>query len=420
MEYKGIGYLRKKLNTVKRSVEKRYNQYAMEYTDAVKGITIPASVRNQYRSVLGWCTKGVDSLADRLVFREFVNDEFGVNEIFQKNNPDVFFDSVVLSSLIGACSFVYLSKVDGDVRLQVIEASNATGILDPITGLLSEGYAVLKRDENGAPKVEAYFTKEVTVFVTDGNPVSYVNPAGVALLVPVIHRPDAVRPFGRSRVTKAGMYYQSYAKRTLERADITAEFYSFPQKYVLGTSQDSDPMDTWKATVTSLLEFTKDDDGDKPTIGQFTTASMTPFTEQLRTAAAGFAGEMGLTLDDLGFVSDNPSSVEAIKASHENLRLAGRKAQRSLGSGLLNVAYVAACLRDEFAYLREQFVKTVPKWEPLFEADASTLTMLGDGAIKINQVLPGYITAETIRDLTGIVGDSETKPVIPEVTANGT
>ncbi|MGQ7425297.1 hypothetical protein ACTGVR_12785, partial [Streptococcus suis] len=110
----------------------------------------------------------------------------------------------------------------------------------------------------------------------------------------------------------------------------------------------------------------------------------------------------------------------AIKASHENLRLAGRKAQRSLGSGLLNVAYVAACLRDEFAYLREQFVKTVPKWEPLFEADATTLTMLGDGAIKINQALPGYITAETIRDLTGIVGDSDAKPVIPEVTANGT
>ncbi|WP_217269836.1 hypothetical protein [Finegoldia magna] len=40
---------------------------------------------------------------------------------------------------------------------------------------------------------------------------------------------------------------------------------------------------------------------------------MSPFTEQLRTAAAGFAGESGLTLDDLGFVSDNPSSSDAIK-----------------------------------------------------------------------------------------------------------
>ena len=163
-------------------------------------------------------------------------------------------------------------------------------------------------------------------------------------------------------------------------------------------------MESWKATVSAMLQFTKDDDGDKPTLGQFTTSSMSPFTEQLRTAAAGFAGEMGLTLDDLGFVSDNPSSVEALKASHENLRLAGRKAQRSLGSGLLNVAYTAACLRDDFPYARSQFVNTTPKWEPLFEADANTLTLVGDGAIKLNQAVPGYVTGETIRDLTGLKG----------------
>ncbi|MBZ4299306.1 hypothetical protein LAJ56_15200, partial [Streptococcus pneumoniae] len=113
--------------------------------------------------------------------------------------------------------------------------------------------------------------------------------------------------------TKAGMYYQRYAKRTLMRSDVTAEFYSFPQKYVLGLSQDAEAIDTWKATVSSLLTFTKDDEGEKPNVGQFTTSSMSPFAEQLRTAAAGFSGEMGLTLDDLGFVSDNPSSVEAIK-----------------------------------------------------------------------------------------------------------
>ena len=147
---------------------------------------------------------------------------------------------------------------------------------------------------------------------------------------------------------------------------------------------------------------------------------MSPFTEQLRTAAAGFAGEMGLTLDDLGFVSDNPSSVEAIKASHENLRLAGRKAQRSLGAGFLNVAYVAACLRDEFHYLRSEFVRTTVKWEPLFEADANTMTMIGDGVVKLNQALPGYINAETIRDLTGIAGDMSAKPAVGEVVTDGT
>lgn len=386
----------------------RYKHYDMKNQDNSIGITIPPEIRNKYRSILGWCTKGVDSLADRLVFREFANDDFEVNEIFQANNPDVFFDSAVLSTLIGACSFVYISKGENDsVRLQIIEASNATGVIDPITGLLTEGYAVLQRDEEGEAILEAHFLPGKTNYYENGNlneQMTTTSNVAHPLLVPIIHRPDAVRPFGRSRITRAGIYYQQFAKRTLERADITAEFYSFPQKYVVGTSQDAEPMDRWKATVSSMLEFTKDEDGDVPKLGQFTTSSMSPFTEQLKTAAAGFAGETGLTMDDLGFVSDNPSSVEAIKASHENLRLYGRKAQRSLGAGFLNVAYLSACLRDDFPYMRSQFSKTIPMWEPLFEADANTLSLIGDGAIKINQAIPGYIKGEDVRELTGIGG----------------
>lgn len=409
MEIKGINYLKNKLAIHRPRVDLRYKHYSMKKEENEPGITIKPEMRQQFKATLGWCAKGVDSLADRLVFREFINDDFEVNEIFKTNNPDVFFDSAVLSALIASCCFIYISKNEyGNVRLQVIEASEGTGIIDPITGLLNEGYAVLERDEYNNPILEAYFLKNETIFYKKNEKAKSIpNPTGQPLLVPVIHRPDAVRPFGRSRITRASMYYQRYAKRTLERSDITAEFYSFPQKYVLGTSQDAEPMDTWKATVSMMLEFTKDEDGDSPKVGQFTTSSMSPFTEQLRTAAAGFAGEMGLTLDDLGFVSDNPSSVEAIKASHENLRLAGKKAQRSLGSGFLNVAYVAACLRDGFQYSRSQFVNTQAKWEPLFEADANTLTLVGDGAIKINQAIPGFITKDTIRDLTGIRGAEE-------------
>lgn len=166
MEYKGIQYLRRKLALTNSRVDLRYKQYAMKFNDEQFGITIPPQLRNQYRSVLGWCTKAVDSLADRLVFREFENDDFNVNSIFKQNNPDIFFDSVILSSLIASCSFVYISKVGENIpRLQVIEASNATGILDPITGLLTEGYAILKRDENSRPLLEAYFTENETVII---------------------------------------------------------------------------------------------------------------------------------------------------------------------------------------------------------------------------------------------------------------
>lgn len=404
-----LEYLRKKLANYEKRVIHRYKQYDMKYNDKMYGITIPEHIRARYRAVLGWCGKAVDSLADRLIFREFEDDNFEINEIFNMNNPDVFFDSVILSALIGSCCFVYISKGNDDIpRLQVIEANNATGIIDPITGLLKYGYAILEKDDNSNATVEALLLPEKTViYYKDKQDEIYEHNVEYPLLVPIIHRPDAVRPFGRSRISRSAMYWQKYAKRTLERADVTAEFYSFPQKYILGMNNDAESLDTWKATITSMLQISKDEEGDKPVLGQFTTASMSPFTEQLRMAAAGFAGETGLTLDDLGFVSDNPSSSEAIKASHETLRVMARKAQRSFSSGLLNAGYLAVCLRDDYPYLRNQFYNIKVKWEPVFEPDASTLSLVGDGAIKINQAVPGYISAEVLRDLTGIKGEKQ-------------
>ncbi len=402
-EYKGIDYLRKKLNRVSKRVNLRYDYYNMHKDDIDYGVTIPVELKSRYKATLGWCAKAVDSLADRLSFKQFDDDMFEINEIFKLNNPDIFFDSAMTNALIGSCSFVYISQGEDVPRLQVIEGNRATGIIDPITNLLIEGYAVLDVDQSGNPILEAYFTKGNTHIYKDGAySTTYDNKAPYALLVPIIHRSDAKRPFGRSRITRACMYHQKYAKRTLERAEITAEFYSFPQKYVLGLSQDAEPLETWKATISSMLQFTKDDDGDMPKVGQFTTPSMSPFTEQLRTSAAGFAGETGLTLDDLGFVSDNPSSSEAIKASHETLRLYARKAQKCFGSAFLNVGYLACCVRDDYAYRRNEFYKLVPKWQPLFEPDSATLSLIGDGAIKINQAIPGYFDEKRLSELTGI------------------
>ncbi len=403
-ELNGIEYLRSKLNQRKLRVDLRYKQYDMKYQDIDPGMVIPANLRQRYRATLGWCSKAVDSLADRLIFKGFDNDIFEFTEIFNMNNPDTFFDSAVLSSLIASCCFVYISHGDENMpRLQIIEASNATGVINPITGLLDEGYTVLERDKNGNPELEAYFIPGKTqIYYNNKLQEEYKHHCHYPLLVPIVHRPDAVRPFGRSRITRAAMYYQKYAKRTLERADITAEFYSFPQKYVVGLSPDAERLDGWKATISSMLQFDKDEEGDKPTLGQFNMPSMSPFTEQLRTAAAGFAGETGLTLDDLGFVSDNPSSSEAIKASHETLRAMARKAQRNFGSGFLNVGYLAACVRDDYPYLRNQFYNVKPKWYPVFEPDAATLSAVGDGAIKINQAVDGYFDKKSLSDLTGI------------------
>lgn len=405
--YKGREYLKNYLIIKRSRVLLRYKYYEMKNGIKYFKTIIPPEFMYMAET-LGWCGKAVDSLADRLSFREFKNDNFDLNTIFAMNNADILPDSAMLSALISSCCFVYISEdTDGYPRLQVIDGGNATGRIDPITGLLTEGYAVLERDKEAGATLDAYFVAGRTEYYR-GNQLIRVdaNPAPYPLLVPIIYRPDAVRPFGHSRISRSCMNLMQGALRTLLRSEVSAEFYSFPQKYVTGLSQDAEEMDKWKAFISSFLAFTKDEDGDAPKLGQFTQQSMSPFTEQLRTFAAMFAGETGLTLDDLGFVTDNPSSADAIKASHENLRLLARKAQKTFGSGFLNAGYLAACVRDDFPYKRQQFYLTRAAWEPVFEPDAAMLSGIGDGIGKINQAVPGYFGPGNLREMTGVDPES--------------
>ena len=415
-EYKGMQYLKKRLENKRIRVNLRYSYYEMKNSVNAYSESVPKEMQEMLKGVLGWCAKSVDSVADRLIFREFKDDNFDINEIYNMNNPDTLFDSAILSSLISSCCFIYISQDEnGYPRMQVIDGSNATGIMDPITGMLKEGYAVLERDnETDKPTLEAYFVPGRTDYVTYGKEEDIKNNAPYPLLVPVIFRPDAKRPFGHSRISRSCMSIMQSALRTIKRSEISAEFYSHPQKYAIGISDDTE-MDKWKSSISTMLTITRDEDGNQPVVGQFSQQSMEPYINQLRMFAALFAGETGLTVDDLGFVSDNPSSQEAIKASHENLRLIARKAQRTFGTGFLNAGYLAACVRDEYAYKRNQIYLTKPVWEPVFEPDASMLSSIGDGAIKINQAVPGYFNKDNLRELTGI-NESSLEPIPVEVT----
>lgn len=404
----GIEKLRKKLKFKRTRGLLRYEYYEEKQRAADLGISTPEGLE-WFNCVNGWCTKAVDGLADRLQFDQFENDNFMFKEMFDQNNPDIFFDDAILSALITSCSFVYISKGAGEgrVRFQIIDGTNATGVLDDFTKLLVEGYAVLDRDDKGNPISEAYFTPGRTEVYTKGSDQVAVEKfkCNYCALVPIIYKPDARRPFGHSRISRACMEYAKAAMRTLKRTEISAEFYSFPQKYATGLSQDAELMDSWKATMSAMLTFTKDEDGDRPTLGQFSQGSMQPHVEELKSIASMFAGETGLTLDDLGFVTSNPSSAEAIKAAHEGLRLIAAKAQRCFAVGFKNVGYIGACLRDNQDYTREEIFETKVAWRPVFEPDAATLSLIGDGVLKLNQAMQNgndYINEDRMRRLTGI------------------
>ena len=413
-QYYGIDYLRRKLAMKRVRVLKRYQYYDMKNVAKDLSKIIPRQF-DWLRPVLGWCAKSADSISDRIVFEGFKNDGMGLGEIYELNSQDVLTDSAISSALITSCSFIYVSQdKDGIPRLQAIDGGNATGEIDPVTHMLTEGYAVLERDTSmiqtsdvaaylGKPTVEAYFTIESTTIYRDGKLVqTYPNPAPYALLVPMIHRPDPTRPFGRSRISRACMGLTDAALRTLRRQEVAAEFYSFPQKYLLGLDPEAEQPDKWAATISSFLQFDKDSEGDHPILGQFQQQSMQPFDDQMRTIASMFAGETGLTLDDLGFSTANPTTPEAIRASHETLRLSARKAQRDFAIGFINAGYLAACLRDNYGYDRSIMYQTKVRYEPIFEPDAAQLSGMGDAINKIQQSFPDYFDEEKLHELTGL------------------
>ena len=87
-DYRGIDYLRKKLNRKRSRVLRRYKFYEMKNIARDMGIATPPSLQ-WLQAVLGWNAKAVDSIADRLVFRGFRDDNFDMTGIFRMNNPDI-------------------------------------------------------------------------------------------------------------------------------------------------------------------------------------------------------------------------------------------------------------------------------------------------------------------------------------------
>jgi hypothetical protein len=165
-----------------------------------------------------------------------------------------------------------------------------------------------------------------------------------------------------------------------------------------------------------MLRVDKNEDGSNDVkLGQFDQLNFEPQNDQIKLFAGLFAGETGLTLDDLGFPSDNPSSAEAIKGTHEGLRLAARKAQSDFETGFKNVGFVAACIRDGQAYDIAELADVKTVWAPIFEPDFAALASIGDALYKINQIVPGYVDDNMIAQLTGIdTSQGQDKLLLPD------
>lgn len=373
------------------------------------GISIPPQLRS-FEPTMGWVAKGVDSLVDRTNFEGFVSSgevDFGVSEIVFDNNLENEFAQAFTSSAIHACSFLTVTHGgpgEPDVLVLPHAADEATAIWDSRRRGLS-GFLAVTAWDAGAPSGLLMMTRErvYKFHMDDGkwHGEFRANPVGEVLAVALPYKPELKRPFGHSRISRAAMSITDSALRTVLRAEVSSEFYSSPQRWVLGADVEAFAGDNkWKAVLGRLLALERDPVSDElPQVGQFQASSPQPHTEQLRMWASLFAGEMGLSLNSLGIVQDNPSSAEAMYAAKEDLITDAIRATHTWGRGLVKAMQLAVMLRDglntvprEMKDLRAQFT------DPSMASPAAQ----ADAFVKRAQVIPGFAESEVGLEMAGL------------------
>lgn len=378
------------------------------------GISIPPNLRD-IEMVVGWPAKAVDALAcrSRLDGIRSGSDEELVDQIVKGNRLNTLYSQATSSELISSCSFMTVSKgQDGEppAIISAYSAEYAAAIWDRRNKRIKYGMAVVDIDkpdgENPEPTwVNLYTDTDVWEIKKDGYGWTckrHPHSMGRPTMEPLVYRPSLDRPFGKSRISRAVMSITDCAVRTALRSEVGAEFYTAPQKYILG-AQDSLFEDTskWDAYIGNVWAITKDEDGDVPQFGQLSQATMTPHTEYMRSLAARFSGETSIPVSELGVIHDNPSSAEAIYAAKESLVIEAESLNDTNGDSLREIARmaVATAKNKELSEIGNDF-------EPKFKNPAMpSIVSRADSIVKIVGAFPFIAESDVALEEVGFTSD---------------
>ena len=359
-------------------------------------ISLPPSMK-LVDSVVGWAGTAVDVLEERLDFEGYLGaDALGLNDIFRANSLDIEAPLGHKDALIYGTGFVFVGKGRPELgepeELITIESpKRATALYDLRSRRISAALLV-DGDERGEitqgslylPDQTIYFEAWENTFLEVSRDIHNLGRVTVA---PLINNPRSGDPHGRSEITRAVRSYTDSAMRTLLGAEVAREFYSAPQRWVMGAKEDAfldadgNPIDAWKATLGRVLAMPyNDDDGVMPQVGQFQANSPAPYFEQVRAYAQLIAAETAIPASYLGFQTDNPSSADAIRQMEARLVKRAERRQRQFGRTWAEVAKLALLVRD--GEIPAEAANIRPIWR---DAATPTRAASADAAIKLIQ-----------------------------------
>lgn len=402
-----------KLQSLAFSAGVKYQYYNAEQTITDLGISIPKKFAN-IRPGVGWASRAVNTIGDRLNFDGFANDRYQINELLDDSGARAVFKKAKTDALVAGCAFIAIIPDGGRVKLLPFTATEATGNIDERTGLLDLGLAVVdwyqydskNADAKGWEKVglipRAYyvFHRNWTAKVVAGRVVEFMNnPTGRPLLHVLTHRQSADRPFGKSRITNTVRRIVDEVSRLKVRYEIAAEFYSAPQRYINGLAEGSLSDANLESALGKIWTITKDEDGEKPEIGQLGQMSINQFSDQKKDLARDFCAETALTLRNLGYETANPTSAESLSAMSDDLLLEAQESQEELGREFKDIAISMRMVVSGLSSLPADLRAIKPVWKPLFQID---LGSAGDAVNKLIQAMPELSGTTTLYRMLGM------------------
>jgi hypothetical protein len=358
------------------------NEKIQAYYDGVArvcdlGIAIPPHLRN-IETVVGWPAKTVDVRESRFDLEEFVGPSGepsprGIDEMWADNHMGLEQSLAHTAALMHGV--VFLTATAGDVQagepqvlFSIHEATNATIGWNPRTRHPDWAVSVTGRKQDGSPQTVVLYLSYEIITLTHIHNVCHVervpNPIGRVPVTMLTRRPRVGRRFGMPAITRAVISLTDSAVRTLLRSEVSAEFFSVPQRYALGVDTDAFGTTGWEAVIGKFLAISRDDDGDVPTMGQFPQVSIQGHTEQLRSLAMMFSGETSIPISYLGVIQDNPSSADAIRVGETSLIEDVERDQHTFGYGWAELNMLGVMIRDGLTVPPAELRGVRPRWQP--------------------------------------------------------
>lgn len=356
-----------------RNVEKsRYYNGSKRPTNV--GFSTPPKMRSKAPRI-GWAGVVVDALEERIQFLGWddPSDTLGLDSVYRANRLDVESGLAHLDALIYGVGFVAVGTgAEGEPSplVTIKSTMDTTGLWDGRTRRLAAALTVDPHIE-GIPDTATLYLPDETVRMerASGTWVAFDRERHNLHRVPVVmlpNRTSASMRLGHSEISKPVQDLVDEASRVLLSMAVNREFFSGPQRLVLGAAPDD--INGWKALTGGIWSIEADEDGKLPEVKQWEQISPGPHIEQLKALATQLAATAGIPDAYLGVApSANPASADAIRAAEVRLIKKAERRCMMLGMGWQDVAELCCLIR--FGGIPEELGKVSCKW-----ADAGTPT----------------------------------------------